>query len=88
LEKRYKLHVPLVTFVYLFPVSWTVDEYALGFIVPLNIDYASVSFPVRLLFSSRRLISTTAADRGIPSTIAHSWQSTACVASKKAVIVP
>jgi hypothetical protein len=52
--------------------------------------YVSVqlSLMVCLLFSSRRLISRTASETVIPSTVAHSWESTSWVTRRKAAIVP
>jgi cell division protein FtsX len=52
--------------------------------------YGSVqlSLMVCLLFSSSTLISKTASETVIPSTVAHSWERTSWVTRRKAAIVP
>lgn len=42
----------------------------------------------QLRFSSKELISDIASNVVVPSTIAHSWESTRSIASRNAVIVP
>lgn len=50
--------------------------------------YLFAALTVSRLASSRALISSTACRSVIPSTVAHSWQSTSFVTRKKPAIVP